>query len=582
MSGDLARVPQRPWLYDLLDRAGLKSYRAKIMAVAFLGIHVPLLTFAVTFVVSTEMDRETLVWVLIIALAATLAGTGLTLAALAALLRPVTLTAEALRDYRETRHVAPLPDDYSDAVGTLMADAGAMVEELERTVDRLEHVDPATELPNRRRALRLIGERAERGAPFAVAVLRFGSFERIAATLELERAERGAAVLAHRIGAALATEGLRREVLARVSTAEFALTLPVRGPDDEGVARRLGELAARCGGEIDLGDERVHVELAAGAALHPWDDCEPRALLDHALAAAALADEEAPVVLHSAEARVAARHRLRLDDELRRAVAGEELELHYQPVVDLARGGVVAAEALLRWRHPERGLLMPGTFVPVAEDSSLIAEIGRWTVRRACRQARDWADAGHPLAVAVNISARQLGDPELVGHVGRAVEEAGIPPERLEIELTESMAMADHGRSRSIVSGLRALGVGVAIDDFGTGYASLSHLRLLDFTKLKIDREFVRGVERDPVSQAICGSLIELSRGLGLAALAEGVETPEEVRHLRERGCTLFQGNVFSGAVPAQAVAGTVRGIAEGLAGLALAGADATHPKPLR
>ena len=557
--------PRRPRFYDLLDRMGLRSYRGKIMAVAFTGIHVPLLTLVGLFLVQTEMDRDTLVGVLIVALLATLGGTAASLAAINALLRPVSLTAAALRGYREARRIEPLPHDYSDAVGTLMADAGAMVEELERTVDRLEHVDPATDLPNRRRALRLIADRAAHGAPFAVAVLRFASFERIAATLELERAERGAALVAHRLAAALTAAGFPDEMLARVSKSEFALTVPIGGAHEEVMARRLRDLAFHCGGEIDLGDARVHVELQAGAAFHPADGTDARALLDHALASAALADTATPVVLHSPEARAEAQRRLQLEDELRQALPRDELELHYQPVVDLARGGVVGAEALLRWRHPERGLLLPGLFVPVAETMGLIDDLGRWTLRRACAHARAWADAGAPLVVSVNISARQLGDPELHRDVQAAIGDAGIAPEHVELELTESVAMADHRRAREVISGLRDLGVGVAIDDFGTGYASLSHLRALAFTKLKIDREFVRGVHRDPVSQAICSALVELCSGLGLAALAEGAETAEEVDHLASRGCTLFQGNFFSRAIPAGEVGAAVGAIGAGL-----------------
>ena len=558
--------PRRPWLYDALHRAGITNYRAKIMVVAFVGIHVPLLSLVVLFLLHTEMRAGVLIWVLGVATAATLGGTAATLAALHELLRPVTITAEALREYRETRHVEPLPDDYSDEVGTLMADAGAMVEELERTVDRLEHVDPGTDLPNRRRALRLIAERAMRGDPFAVAVLRLAGFERIAATLDLDRAEQGAQVVAHRLRAALAGQGLPGEVLARVSKGEFAITLPAGEADGEGVAARLRRLARLCGGEVELGDTRVRIDMPAGAAFHPADGTDPRALLDHAVASAASADTDSPVVLHSPEARAAARRRLQLEDELHGALAGDELELYYQPVVDLAARGVVGAEALLRWRHPARGLLLPGAFVPVAETSGLIDELGRWTLHRACSQARAWSDAGRPLAVAVNISARQLGDPDLHRHVEAAIAEAGIAPAQLEIELTESVAMADHERAREVVARLGALGVGVAIDDFGTGYASLSHLRKLAFTKLKIDAEFVRGVERDPTSQAICAALLELARGLGLAALAEGTETTEEVRHLSGRGCTLFQGNHFSRAIPVAEFDGAVDRILAGLA----------------
>ena len=562
-------------LYGWLDRVGVRNYRAKIMTVAFLGTHIPLIALVGHVALQSSADWAQVAATMAVALGATLAGTALTLAVLHQLLEPVSLVSRALRTYRATRRIEPLPRGFADEVGTLMADAGETVAHLERALVVLETVDPATGLPNRDRALAMLAERAGRGGRFALAVVRFENHARIAAALDAERAEAGAVALAGRLRRALEAGGARPgEALARVSPSEFALVLDAPGEaeaDEPGaagaaVAQRLRWLVDGCADEMAVGDARVRPELPCGAALFPSDAAHPATLLDHAAAAAARGGLAAPVVLHSPEARAAAEGRFRMEEELRRALARDELELHYQPVVDTAGGRVAGAEALVRWRHPERGLIPPGVFVPVAESSGLIDEMGLWILRQACAQVRAWADAGHDRRVAVNLSARQFADPDLVRHVAGAVEEAGVAPGRIEVELTETAAMADHERSRAVLSALRELGVGCAIDDFGTGYASLSYLRTLPFTKLKIDREFVAGIHERPASQAICGALIELARGLGLGVLAEGTESAAEVAHLRGRGCELFQGYHFSRPVPADAFEAAAAAIARGLA----------------
>ena len=553
--------------YTWLERAGIRNYRAKIMAMAFLGTHIPLIALAAYLSFLGAPDWAAFARTMGVTLAATLLGTGLTLLALHELLKPVSLVARALRDYRETRTVEPMPRGFGDEVGRLMEDAGDTVAHLERAMVAMETLDPATGLPNRDRTLALLAERMGAATPFALAVVRFENHSRITAALDAQRAQAGAVMLADRLRRALSTgDGRGGEGLARISPFEFAVTLDAPGADDGvRVADRLRWLVDACAEEMTVGDVAVQPELPCGVALFPGDASEPAALLDHAAAAAARGGPSAPVVLHSPEARSAAEARFRMEEELRHAVARDELELHYQPVVDTAAGRVAGAEALVRWRHPERGMISPGVFVPVAESAGLIDEMGLWILRRACDQARLWADAGHDRRIAVNLSARQFADPDLRRHVEGALGAAGISPDRIEVELTETAAMADHDRSRAVLTELRDLGVGVAIDDFGTGHASLSWLRRLPFTKLKIDREFVTDVETRPASQAICGALIELSRGLDLRVLAEGTETAAEVAHLRGRGCDLFQGFHFSRPVPAAQFEDAASGILRGL-----------------
>jgi EAL domain-containing protein (putative c-di-GMP-specific phosphodiesterase class I) len=231
---------------------------------------------------------------------------------------------------------------------------------------------------------------------------------------------------------------------------------------------------------------------------------------------------------------------------LRGAIARGELQLHYQPQVDVRSGAVIGVEALLRWNDPEHGQVPPMSFIPLAEDTGLIVEIGEWVLREACRQAKAWleADLG-PLTVAVNLSPRQFRQKNLVSMVAAIIAETGLPPHLLELEITESTVMH---RTEEAVAGLRALharGVQISLDDFGTGYSSLAYLHRFPVHSLKVDQSFVRDIKSDRDDAAIVSTVISLARQLHLKALAEGVETEAQLAFLRVRGCDSFQGYLF-------------------------------------
>jgi EAL domain-containing protein (putative c-di-GMP-specific phosphodiesterase class I)/HAMP domain-containing protein len=252
--------------------------------------------------------------------------------------------------------------------------------------------------------------------------------------------------------------------------------------------------------------------------------------------------------------------RAALERDLRRAIDRDEFVLHYQPVVDLGTGRLAGAEALVRWSHPDRGLIPPMDFVPVLEETGMMAEAGRWIFDAACKQARVWEEMGlKDFKLAVNLSASRLKDPTLKTTILRTMDLHRMQPERLEVELTETAAIYDIKQTRVLFAELRALGVTIAIDDFGSGYSSLSHVKNLPFNKLKIDREFITDVDRRADSQAICRALIELARGLSITVQAEGVETREEVETLRNLGCTMFQGFYFARPLTPEVFATTVR-----------------------
>jgi EAL domain-containing protein (putative c-di-GMP-specific phosphodiesterase class I) len=246
-----------------------------------------------------------------------------------------------------------------------------------------------------------------------------------------------------------------------------------------------------------------------------------------------------------------ANERFKLENALRRALEREELELHYQPQIAVDGKSIVSAEALLRWRHPERGFVPPSTFIPLAEETGLILEIGEWVLHQVCRQLDTWRRAGLPVVpVAVNLSAHQFTE-RILGTVRRVLDDCGLAPGLLELELTESASMADAGKSFALLAQLKGLGVRLAIDDFGTGYSNLNYLKRFPVDRLKLDRSFVHELETDPDDLAIARAVIAMAHGLRLSVVAEGVETAGQLHLLAGLGCDLVQGGLFSPAVPA-------------------------------
>ena len=243
---------------------------------------------------------------------------------------------------------------------------------------------------------------------------------------------------------------------------------------------------------------------------------------------------------------------LQLVNALRHALKFQQLELYYQPQVFIQDRLIIGAEALLRWRHPELGMVSPAEFIPIAEYSGLILEIGDWVLRHAVRQARIWMENSiTPLIMAVNLSAVQFRHPDLPDLVSRILDEEGLPPEYLELELTESVAMHNPADAIAVIHKLHERGVRMSIDDFGTGYSSLSYLKKFKINKLKIDQSFVRDINTDQEDKAIVTAIISLAKSLGLKTIAEGVETDEQQAFLREQGCDEMQGFIFSKPVPA-------------------------------
>jgi diguanylate cyclase (GGDEF)-like protein/PAS domain S-box-containing protein len=347
------------------------------------------------------------------------------------------------------------------------------------------------------------------------------------------------------------------DTVARVGSDEFAVLLahPAEPESAVGVAERLLGVLRQ---PIRIAGHEVYPSASVGV-VQAAEAATPDALL-----------RDAEVALHRAKAaggdrvvrfeppmRIGRHDRLDLEADLRRAIERRQLRLHYQPIVDLATGAPQGFEALLRWEHPERGLVPPLAFVPLAEETGLIVEIGRWVVETACRAAASWGgrvDVAPPF-VGVNLSPRQFADPSLVDHVATVLRTTGLPASQLELEITESVLMDEAGVGLGVLRALKELGVRLALDDFGTGYASLGYLTRLPLDAIKIDRTFVARLPDDPATHAIVRAIVGLAHDLGMAVVAEGIETADQERALAELGCDRGQGYRWSVPLPPERLA---------------------------
>jgi len=301
---------------------------------------------------------------------------------------------------------------------------------------------------------------------------------------------------------------------------------------------------------MTIDGQELYITCSAGVSLYPADAPDVETLLKNADVAMYRAKEHGRnnFQFYTPEMNDLANERLALEHSLRRALERNELLLHYQPKVNLETGMIVGAEALLRWQHPEWGLIAPERFIPIAEETGLIVQIGAWVIRTACNQARLWQDAGlPPVIMSVNLSARQFRQESFVKVVTQILHETGLKPEQLEMELTESMLMHNANAAISILGGLKSLGVRLSLDDFGTGYSSLSYLSRLPIDTLKIDRSFVQHIgDQDECDNGILAqAIISLGHSLNLTVIAEGVETGEQLKFLKAHQCDEVQGFYF-------------------------------------
>ena len=413
----------------------------------------------------------------------------------------------------------------------------------EARISFLSRHDALTSLPNRvrfRESLDHAFAQLGRGHGFALLLVALDQFRLVNDSFGHPIGDRVLLAVAERLQSCVR----ETDMVARLGGDEFAvLQTDVSRPDD--VMELAGRIVRLIGEPFELDEHRVLITARLGIAIAGTDGTSVDTLLSNADLALNRAKQDGRGAYRFFEpgmdARIQERRALELD--LRQAVADQAFELYFQPLIDLRTDRVSGFEALIRWRHPQRGMVSPGEFIPVAEETGLIVEIGEWVIQRACAEAVSWPEQ---LTVAVNISPLQFKSPRLLTSVIEALRETGLSAGRLELEITETVLLADNDASVAILQRLHELGTHIAMDDFGTGYSSLGYLRSFPFDKIKIDQSFVRDLATNQGSRAIVRAIISLGHSLGMRVLAEGVETAEQLELLRGEGCREVQGYLFS------------------------------------
>jgi len=421
----------------------------------------------------------------------------------------------------------------------------------EERIHHLAHYDLLTDLPNRvllQDRLHTALERMRRsGEHLAVLFLDLDRFKNVNDSLGHPVGDRLLQIVAHRLDTVVRDQ----DTVARLGGDEFLLILEeLRDPQYAGlVARKILETLSE---PVRIEQHDIYIGASIGISVFPGDGSDAEALIKNADTAMYRAKElgRNNYQFYTPQLTLLSLERFELERGLRLALEREELLLHYQPQASVDDGRCVGAEALVRWQHPEKGLIAPDRFIPLAEETGLILALGRWVLRAACAQARRWQEMGRPLRIAVNLSGQQIVHGDIVATVSEVLAETGLAPQWLELEITEGFVLSHAEAGVHALERLKALGIKLAIDDFGTGYSSLSYLKRLPVDRLKIDRSFVQGVPEDRDDAAIVTTIIAMARSLQLEVIAEGVETEAQLAFMRQHGCEEYQGYFLARPLP--------------------------------
>ena len=460
---------------------------------------------------------------------------------------------QVVDDHGETRWFCvngqPVFDDHGKFTG--YRGTGSDITERKLTEQRVHHVaqhDVLTGLPNRSLLQDRLGQAVayanRSGNPVWVMLIDLDRFKFVNDSMGHKAGD----VLLMTVAARLRSALRDLDTVARLSGDEFVVIVSEHGEQQltPAIVERVMAAVAQ---PVMLGTKEFFVTCSIGVAVYPSEATNADALIEHADIAMYRAKKlgRNNFQFYTPAMNEESLERVRIEGALRNALERDEFVLHYQPQLDLKSGKIVGMEALLRWQHPELGMVPPSRFISIAEETGLIVPIGAWVMRTACAQNKAWQDAGFDkLRVAVNLSARQFGAPDLLEGLEAVLKDTGMEPKYLEIELTESLFMSDITPAVDLLHRMKALGVNLSIDDFGTGYSSLSYLSRFPIDVLKIDRSFVADITRDANDEAIVTSIIALAHNLKLAVIAEGVETAEQLDYLRRHGCDEMQGYYFS------------------------------------
>lgn len=448
-------------------------------------------------------------------------------------------------------------EERSEEVVRIKEDLEKEVEERKRAEDRLAYLafhDTLTDLPNRRLFLDRLGQSLSRlpwrNRVAGVLFIDVDRFNQVNSTLGHALSDQFLKVVAQRIQSCLRSG----DTIARMGGDEFGILLAdlARSEDVSKVTQKILEVLSKI---FLINGHELFVTVSIGISLFPSDGKDPETLLKRAENAMFRVKSHGRnnYQFYSPSLNAEAFETLAMETSLRYALERRELLLHYQPQVDLRTGRIMGMEALLRWSHPDWGMVSPAHFIPLAEETGLIVPIGEWVLETACEQNRTWQLAGYsPIMMSVNFSGRQFQEDKLADRIGGILKKTGLEAKYLELELTESILMHKEGPFQKTFNELHAMGVALSIDDFGTGYSSLSYLNRFPLKRLKIDQSFIRNLSIRPDDAVIVSAIITLAHSLRLQAVAEGVEKPEQLDFLQRHGCDIIQGYLFSRPVPAR------------------------------
>ena len=457
--------------------------------------------------------------------------------------------------YTVAQTITPLLNETGQVTHFVAIHADITAEkEAEARVLHLAQHDALTDLPNRLllrdRLLQALPQASRRGSQVAILFLDLDRFKVINDTL------------GHDLGDLLLTQvatclrGCVREgdTVSRLGGDEFTVVLPDLR-DANGAVRVAEKILAALARPFQLEQHQVYTAASIGVVLYPADAGDVETLLQYADTAMYRAKQQGgnTYQFFTAEMQAHVQHRLETEHALREALARQEFVVYYQPIIDLATGAITGLEALVRWRSPSAGLVSPAEFIPIAEESGLILPLGDWVLREACAQAQTWNQGRRvPLRLAVNLSARQFRQPGLAAKIKQVLEDTGLAPPHLELEITESIFLQDTDVTHRTLLELKTLGVRLSIDDFGTGFSSLNYLKRFPLDTLKIDQSFVAGLGTDPDDAAIVTAVLAMAAALKLGVIAEGVEQEAHRSFLQEHGCREAQGYLFSRPLPSE------------------------------
>lgn len=556
------------WLYEQLARLpGLRRhYPLKVMAVALCATQVPLLVFFVVVLIQNapDLELETVLWTLWIALVLTAAGSGLTYFALRQLLAPIQMTSTALKTYLKDGKLPYLPTQFEDVAGRLMSDTNLTLRKLDQTIRRVTDYDTVTGLPNANSLKHRIQQEIKDAYTYqwlmATITISLVGMQNVGSTWGSENRDRVLREVAHRLSRQLQSHDL----LTRTETYTFTV---VRGglQNEEHVEDLAQKILKVFSMPFDADSAavkgrgaQIYISAGAGISVYPTDGKTSEILLQRSAAACqqSLREGRNTYRFYIPTAQKASEERLTIEQDLQTSFENGHFYLLYQPRIDLKTGHTVATEALVRWKHPRLGLISPGQFIPIAEETGLIVPMGEWILKTACAQAQAWHREGlPPIRMAVNISALQLRQGSLVDDINRILNTTGLPPHLLELELTESIFIKDSERLIELLNAFRQMGIRLALDDFGTGYSSLSYLSRLPVDTLKVDQSFTRRMTTRAEIRSIVQAIVAMAKTLNLQITAEGIETHEHLQMIAEMDCHEAQGYLFSRPISSVAMA---------------------------